>query len=255
MFHPKRSLLIVLLSLTLVCGLPLARLAPSLDAHFLAGTLGQAFASSSRPIYLTFDDGPNPIWTPRVLEILRRKHVHATFFVLGYEAVKYPAIIRQIHRDGHEIGNHGYYHTFIVNKSRAWVMSDVLRTDKAVASISGTKPQYFRPPGGILSLSDVGLISHIGHPIAMWTVDTNDWKAKNKASIVAAVRKNVKPGAIILLHDGISTTSRYTVQALPAIIDNLRNRGYSFYTLPPNYHGQFIGRPTDFTNWRFRTPK
>ncbi len=250
----QRRSAIITAALALSLDLVLTSFAPLRDTAAVTGT-PRRMVPSERPIYLTFDDGPDPAWTPRVLDVLSRKHVHATFFVLGCQSEKYPAIVRRIHKDGHEIGNHGYYHTFIVHKSRAWVISDVVRTDAAIAAISGTKPQYFRPPGGILSLADVGLVSHIGHPIAMWTVDTNDWKAKNKESIISAVRRNAKPGAIILLHDGIAATSRYTVQALPYIIDELRRRGYSFQVLPPHYHGQFIGRPTDFTNWRFQLAK
>lgn len=224
-------------------------------AATVAATVESAAATpieaSAKNVYLTFDDGPDPVCTPLILSALRREHIHATFFVLGYRSERYPSLVRQLHQDGHEIGNHGYYHTFIVHKTKSWIERDVRRADAAIEAVSGTRPQYFRPPGGILSETDAGLVSKIGHPIAMWTVDTKDWKATSANSIIAAVKAGTRPGAIILMHDGIATSSHYTAQALPTIIRWLHTQGYVLTVLPHDFQGEFIGGHTDYTNRRF----
>jgi peptidoglycan/xylan/chitin deacetylase (PgdA/CDA1 family) len=204
-----------------------------------------------KTVYLTFDDGPDPACTPLILDILRKEHVKATFFVLGYRSEQFPYIVRRMHSEGHEIGNHGYYHTFIVHKSKQWVESDINLADAAVLTACGVKPKYFRPPGGILSEADVQLVKKTGHTIAMWTLDTNDWKVKSASSIIAAVSNQARPNAIILMHDGVPS-SRYTVQALPTIIEHLRSSGYTLAVLPEQYKGTYIGRPTDTTNYRLK---
>ncbi len=201
-------------------------------------------ATSNKVVYLTFDDGPNPLWTPYVLDILRRERVQATFFVLGFRAQKYPWLVRRIHREGHEIGNHGYYHTYIVHQNQRWVEAQVRRADAAIEAACGVRPMYFRPPGGILNASNVRAVRKLGHPIAMWTVDTNDWRATKAGPIVRVVERDARPGSIILMHDGIDTSSRYTVQALPEVIRYLKQRGYTFAVLPEHYRGTRLGVPT-----------
>ncbi|MFD1677007.1 polysaccharide deacetylase family protein [Alicyclobacillus fodiniaquatilis] len=208
-------------------------------------------ATNVKKIYLTFDDGPDAVYTPLILDILHKEHVKATFFVLGYRSQQSPYIIRRIHNDGHEIGNHGFYHTYIAHKSKQWVERDISRTDAAIEAICGVKPKYFRPPGGILSESDGALVRKAGHPIAMWTLDTNDWKGKPASSIISIVKREARPNAIILMHDGVPS-SRNTVQALPSVIRYLRSNGYTFAMLPEQYQGEYIGRKTDTTNYRLR---
>jgi peptidoglycan-N-acetylglucosamine deacetylase len=207
--------------------------------------------ASEKTVYLTFDDGPDPRYTPLILDILQKEHVKATFFVLGFRSKQYPFLARRIHNEGHEIGNHGYYHTFIVHKSKDWLKSDITRADATIRAACGVQPKFFRPPGGILSRQDAELVSQAGHPVAMWTVDTNDWKSTNSASILQAIKNQTRPNAIILMHDG-TPSSKNTVNALPSVIHYLRSAGYTFATLPEEYHGTYLGRPTDSTNHRFK---
>ncbi len=185
-------------------------------------------------VYLTFDDGPSKMYTPRILDILHQEHVQATFFVLGFRAQAFPATMRRIRREGHEIGNHGFYHTFLTHKSKSWIQMDVTKADEAITSACGVRPLYYRPPGGILSRKDWNILRSMGHPIAMWSLDTEDWKAQNADTIIQSVKNNIHPGSIILMHDGVSG-SRYTVIALPIIIRFLKSAGYSFKTLPTEY--------------------
>lgn len=190
-----------------------------------------ATATPARLVYLTFDDGPSQRYTPRVLDILRRERVRATFFVLGYRCDEFPRLVRRIRREGHEIGSHGYYHRLLVHEPEAIVKSDLLRADAAIEHACGTRPVYYRPPYGAMDEADKSLVQRLGHPIALWTVDSEDWKATSDVAIIANVRQAIRPRAIVLFHDGVSA-SRWTVRALPVLIRYLRSQGYSFQVLP-----------------------
>lgn len=221
---------------------------------FVPGPNAQASAQPptavpQKAVYLTFDDGPDPYYTPKILAILRSEHVPATFFVLGYRAEHYPQLVRRTYEEGHEIGNHGYYHTFIVHKSNDWVRDDISKTDQIVQTICGERPKFFRPPGGILSKSDSGLVFRTGHPIAMWTVDTEDWKGAPARAIERSVLTHAAPNSIILMHDGVPT---HAIEALPVIIHELRSRGYAFEVLPKRFQGPSVGGATDSHNYRFK---
>jgi len=181
-------------------------------------------------LYLTFDDGPSQRYTPQVLNILKREHVHATFFVLGFRCDEFPELVSRIHTEGHEIGNHGYYHRFIIGQSRTELESDLLRTDQAVFHACGIKPKYFRPPGGKSEESLSVEAAHLGHPVRLWTVDSEDWKAPNAKTIIHNVTRSIQPNSVILLHDGVSN-SRFTVQALVEIIQFCKKAGYEFRVL------------------------
>lgn len=187
--------------------------------------------SNVKMVYLTFDDGPSLMYTPKILEILRDEHIHATFFVLGSRVQSFPHIAQWIVRDGHEIGNHGYYHEYLRQKRNRWVVRDIKRTDKVIRSTTGQSPKYYRPPGGIIPSPDAHLVRELGHPIALWTVDSHDWTATNPQQITANVLQHIRPGAIVLFHDGVSN-SRYTIYALPVIIHSLKIQGYRFASLP-----------------------
>ncbi|MCF8567987.1 polysaccharide deacetylase family protein [Alicyclobacillus tolerans] len=187
--------------------------------------------AAQKVLYLTFDDGPSIVYTPRILDILKQEHVKATFFVLGFRSEQFPGLVRRISKEGHEIGNHGYYHEHIVRKSRDWVIEDIQKTDVAIRKAAGVIPVYYRPPGGLIDKQEVSTIRKTGHPIALWTVDSVDWKSYSATTIVHNVMNGIRPGAIVLLHDGV-TNSQYTTQALPILIRKCRAQGYTFQVLP-----------------------
>jgi peptidoglycan/xylan/chitin deacetylase (PgdA/CDA1 family) len=187
--------------------------------------------SVHKVVYLTFDDGPSLIYTPKILTVLQQEHVHATFFILGARAQKFPNIARRIVKDGHEIGNHGYCHDFLKHKDPTWVGKDVRKTDTIIHQITGAYPRYYRPPGGIINSIETRSVRTLGHPVALWTVDSRDWATPNSDIIVRRVLAAVQPGSIILMHDGVSN-SRFTVLALPQIIERLHAAGYEFARLP-----------------------
>ncbi len=193
------------------------------------------FANAAQnKVYLTFDDGPSERYTPRILDILKSEHIHATFFVLGFRSEMFPQTMKRIHKEGHEIGNHGFYHTKLTGKPTSFVMMDIAKADNAITAACGVKPFYFRPPGGILDTTEWETVRNMGHKVILWTVDTEDWKANSEKTIIENVRSKVKPGSIILLHDGVSG-SYYTTLALPHVIHYLKSCGYSFDVLPTTF--------------------
>ncbi|MCY0893763.1 MAG: polysaccharide deacetylase family protein [Acidibacillus sp.] len=185
-----------------------------------------------KPLYVTFDDGPSLQYTPPILNILRKEHCKATFFILGYRALECPPIIRREIREGHQIGSHGYDHQNLALANAATIQEQIRKADDAIIRAGGIRPLYYRPPYGALDSQKNAIIQQCGHPIKRWDVDSLDWKATTKESIISLVEKQVKPGSVILFHDGI-TQSQFTALALPIIIRDLRKQGFVFRVLPP----------------------
>ncbi|KPV45757.1 polysaccharide deacetylase [Alicyclobacillus ferrooxydans] len=186
--------------------------------------------AGQKVLYLTFDDGPGAVYTPQILNVLRREHVHATFFVLGYRCRELPAIVRRIKREGHEIGSHGYDHRNLTHAPESVVKSEIKMADTAIVAVTGHKPLYYRPTYGGIDRREIPVIRKMGHPVVFWTVDSLDWKAKSAANIVHNVERNAGPESIVLFHDGISQ-SQLTVRALPDIIRYYKAKGYAFRIL------------------------
>ncbi|SDW29959.1 Peptidoglycan/xylan/chitin deacetylase, PgdA/CDA1 family [Alicyclobacillus hesperidum] len=196
-----------------------------------ATTNAQTPPTNEKVLYLTFDDGPSERYTPKLLDVLRESKTPATFFVLGHRCEQFPAIVRRMEREGHELGNHGFTHTDPAKQAVTTMTRDIEMADSAIIRACGKKPVYYRPPYGSIKPDEIAYVHRLGHPIALWTVDSEDWKAESSRSIVERVEQEAHPGSIILFHDGIST-SRYTVEAIPTIIKDYKAKGYIFRTLP-----------------------
>lgn len=175
-------------------------------------------------VALTFDDGPSPSTTPALLDILSKKNTLATFFMLGSMAENNPDIVKRIEREGHEIANHTMYHQNLVWLSPEEIQSDINASKAVFSNIIKRTPALTRPPYG--NYNDV-VSSIVNTPLILWSVDTLDWQNRNPETILNITLNQVHDGAIILLHD-IHPTS---VEAVPAIIDALRKRGYEFTTV------------------------
>ena len=182
--------------------------------------------TQEKVVALTFDDGPDPIDSPAVLDILKEKEVRATFFVLGQAAQSNPFLLKRLVKEGHEIGNHSFNHDYQQRR----LVEEMNQTDREVFAATGTHTYFYRPPGGFLSKNQLEIIKNNGHIVALWSVDSKDWRNPGVKQIVDNVVKNVFPGAIILLHDGGYQRTQ-TVKALGPIIDVLRNQGYRLVTL------------------------
>jgi peptidoglycan/xylan/chitin deacetylase (PgdA/CDA1 family) len=182
--------------------------------------------TQEKVIALTFDDGPDPIDTPEILDILKAKNVRATFFVLGQAAQENPTLLKRLIMEGHEIGNHSFNHDYQQRR----LVEEIKKTDQEVFISTGNHTYFYRPPGGLLSKNQLETVKKNGHIVALWSVDSKAWRNPGVKQIVDNVIKNVFPGAIILMHDGGYQRTQ-TVKALGPIIDALRDRDYRLTTL------------------------
>ena len=174
-------------------------------------------------VALTFDDGPNARYTPLLLEGLRKRNIHATFFLLGENILKNKELLLRMQKDGHLIGCHTWSHAQLDKISPSSASREILKTNSLIYHITGTYPTCLRPPYGAWK-KDLEL------PVTMlpvfWDVDTLDWQSQNPENILDIVRKNVQDGSIILMHDSYDSS----VRAALAITDELTEKGYDFVT-------------------------
>jgi peptidoglycan-N-acetylglucosamine deacetylase len=179
-------------------------------------------------VAMTFDDGPHPTLTSRLLDILKTKGVKATFFLIGQNAAAYPDIVRRIAAEGHEIGNHSWSHPQLTKLNPAALRQELERTSSTISELIGKPIAVMRPPYGATS----DYINHwinreFGMKVILWSVDPLDWKYRNSASVEHRILAGARPGAIILSHDIHATT----VAAMPDVFDSLLAKGYKFVTV------------------------
>ncbi|MFG1427101.1 polysaccharide deacetylase family protein [Roseixanthobacter glucoisosaccharinicivorans] len=179
-------------------------------------------------IAITFDDGPNPETTPKLLKILEARNIKATFFMLGTNASAYPDVVRAVAAGGNEIGNHSWNHPQLPKLTIAAADKQIEDTSAAIEAAIGKKPLYLRPPYGAMTPAlQQHLVQKYGITMIFWSVDPLDWKIRDAQSIYDQVMKQVRPGAIILAHDIHATT----VAAMPRVLDALIAKGYKFVTV------------------------
>ena len=189
-----------------------------------------------RRIALTFDDGPNPEATPRILDTLAHHDARATFFILGTHAEKWPAIVRRIADEGHRVGNHGYFHRKLHLKSPGYVRKDILLGSEAIEDAASVSPALFRAPHGFRSPWVTRIAASLGQKTVGWSLGVWDSDRPGVEHIVERTTSGVRPGSIVLLHDGdgydAAGDRMQTANAVPLIISGLRNRGYTLATIP-----------------------
>lgn len=187
-----------------------------------------------KQVALTFDDVPDPRFTPQILEELSKHGVRATFFVVGHRAEKHPDLLRRIHSEGHIIGNHSYSHPQFGSRSVIQFQQEILRTEQIIANIIGYRPRLIRPPYGEITENQVRWVKQHGYKLVNWNVDSLDWKGIDKEKVKRNVLNAAGAGSIILMHGGGGTSSDLSgsIAALPDIITGLRDKGYQFVTLP-----------------------
>ena len=179
-------------------------------------------------IAITFDDGPHPKNTPRLLDMLRERNIKATFYVIGRNVDLYPSVLRRTVSEGHEIGNHTYSHPVLSKLSDSRVREELTKCRDAVARAAGVKPRTMRPPyGALLQRQRQWIHSELNYPTIMWSVDPLDWKRPGPSVVTSRILKATTPGAIVLAHDLHSST----VDAMPGTLDGLLNKGYKFVTV------------------------
>jgi peptidoglycan/xylan/chitin deacetylase (PgdA/CDA1 family) len=181
-----------------------------------------------RPIALTFDDGPDPVWTPRVLRLLARAHVHATFCLIGRDVVRYPQLVRAIVRGGHTLCNHTWHHDEqLAQRTPAVMRAELASTQVAIQRAAGVTPRLFRAPGGFWSPAVEREARRQGMTPLKWTVDPRDWTRPGARNVARDVLVAMRPGSIVLLHDGGGERSQ-TLKALRFLLARLTRLGWSF---------------------------
>jgi peptidoglycan/xylan/chitin deacetylase (PgdA/CDA1 family) len=190
----------------------------------------------ARVASITFDDGPNPRATPLILDVLQREKVHATFFVLGRHADRWPELVRRMADEGHQLGNHGYFHRKLHRRTPGYVRDDLTRGAEAIERASGVTPSVFRAPHGFRNPWVTPIARSLGERTIGWSLGVWDSARPGADEIVRRALDGMRAGSILLLHDGdgydIEGDRMQTAQALPAIITGLRERGFRFVTLP-----------------------
>ena len=185
---------------------------------------------------ITFDDGPNPVATPRILDVLQREGVHATFFVLGRHADRWPELVKRMADEGHQLGNHGYHHRKLHRRTPGYVRDDLTRGADAIERASGVRPRHFRAPHGFRSPWVTPIARSLGERTIGWSLGVWDSARPGADEIVRRTLAGMRAGSILLLHDGDGYDANgdrtQTAEALPRIIDGLRARGFRFVTLP-----------------------
>ncbi|RYG37924.1 polysaccharide deacetylase family protein [bacterium] len=176
---------------------------------------------------LTFDDGPHPGKTERLLAVLRRLQVPATFFVIGKMVERAPALTRRIVRMGNQLGNHSYSHVTLTDEPEPWVEGEYRACNETVFRATGVRMAFCRPPGGDYDRDVIRAGVRQGLTTALWSDDPADFDRPAPDDLVRRTVGKFSPGGIILLHDGIEET----VQALPQIVAAARAKGYRFVTL------------------------
>jgi len=198
----------------------------------------------AKKVALTFDDGPDPRYTPYVLDVLSKYNVKSTFFLVAKKAMENPDIVKRIVMERHEIGNHTFRH------KHAWFMlpsqmkREIEMADRVLEGLVGHRPKYFRPPWGAFNLFTYWIAKNY-HNVILWTYAPWDWtRTITSNKIVERVLRHVKDGMIVLLHDsgGAEGAPLKTIKALPYLIEGLFERGYNLVTLKELFNAESGGR-------------
>ncbi|HWD08022.1 MAG TPA: polysaccharide deacetylase family protein, partial [Actinomycetota bacterium] len=191
---------------------------------------GSTVAPGQKVIALTFDDGPDPTWTPQVLSVLAQAGVTATFFMIGWEAAADPPLVHQVVAAGNGVGNHTWNHVDLTLLPPSALPAQVDRTTQLLDSLTGRSVSCLRPPQGHVNSAVEAELASRGLTAVLWNDDPRDWTRPGTAAIIQRAISEAKPGGIVELHDGGGDRSE-TVQALPTIIAALRAQGYQFVPL------------------------
>jgi len=184
-------------------------------------------------IAFTFDDGPNPSITPRLLDLLERHNIPATFFVIGNLVTRYTQIVARMIQEGHVVGNHSWSHANMARMSSGSIINDIARTNNAIQAATGAPPTLMRPPFGATSAT---LQRTATMPLILWSIDTRDWQNRNANTIYNIVIREAKSGSIVLFHD----IYHETLVAVERLIPVLKNAGFVFVTVP-----EMLGSPLE----------
>lgn len=191
-------------------------------------------AAQSDRIYLTFDDGPDPEWTPRVLDALAAAQVKATFFAIGEQAQRAPEVMRRIQAGGHGIGNHTFSHRHPWFMSQRIARAQVRDGANALSDVLGAAPKFYRPPHGRERACMSDEAHRCGEQVVLWDISAVDWGPLGAAAGIGKRLNRIKGGDVVLMHDGRNQHNRpdQMLQILPALLHQLSSRGLRAELLP-----------------------
>lgn len=202
--------------------------------RFLEGVVLCSVPAAERTIALTFDDGPNPRNTPRLLDLLARKQIPATFFVLGKRLGPFGEITRRAHDEGHQIENHGYWHFPISLLPTPLLRREIRRAGDAIEDCTGRRPRFFRPPMGWFSNRCLRVLEEEGYHPVIGNIHPEDSRRPSPDVLLNRIRPRLAPGSILILHDGgwrQGVDRSPTLEAVDRLTDELTADGYHFATL------------------------
>jgi peptidoglycan-N-acetylglucosamine deacetylase len=202
------------------------RVAQLLAPHHHRG-LVYGGTAARKEVALTFDDGPHPEYTPKLLALLKQYDVKATFFVVGKMAERHPELVRAEVAAGHELGNHTYHHVNLTRLSAEEVAEELQACDDVLHKITGEHYTLFRPPGGDLRREVLAVADAMGYRTVLWTANSGDYRNAGGTVEKRRVYRRLERGGIILMHDG----AQDTLKVLPEMIARLRAEGYRFVTV------------------------
>jgi peptidoglycan/xylan/chitin deacetylase (PgdA/CDA1 family) len=206
----------------------------------LAATVQPVDCSRHACMALTFDDGPDAAITPQILDTLKRHNVHATFFVMGRHIPGNEALLRRIHDEGHEIGNHSWNHPYFTRLPQEQILSEITSTEEAITKTGVPAPHLFRPPYGDINQA---VASQIPLTVVRWNIDPEDWHPKKREHMLEHMAAYARPGGVVVLHD----TEVTTAQMLDPLLTQLESQ-YTLVTvsnlldITPGQRGVFFGR-------------
>jgi peptidoglycan-N-acetylglucosamine deacetylase len=187
-------------------------------------------APGDKLVALTFDDGPWPGQTEKILAVLKKQSIHATFFMLGGRARQSPELARRVVAEGHVVGSHSLSHKELTKLGPAGIRKEISGGVSGVAAATGVRPVWFRPPYGAVNGAVRKQARVMKVKVALWDIDTLDWTRPGTHMLYRNAVRSTRPGQIVLMHDGGADRSQ-TIKALPIIIEDLRSKGFTFVTL------------------------
>jgi len=182
----------------------------------------------SPDVFLTFDDGPHPVATPTVLEILQAHKIKGTFFMSGLAVTKYPSLVKEVEAENHRIGIHAFNHTKAIALSKTTTKSEILQTEEAITRAGAHAAKLFRPPYGFFSWNTISATKELSYRLVMWTTSTGDFRKDwSDEQVRTTALTKLTPGAILVFHDNELTKLRVQ-QVLPGVIARIQELGLAF---------------------------
>ncbi len=199
--------------------------------------------TDKKMVALTFDDGPSEVWTPLILDELKKAGIKATFFMIGRHVKKYPEIARRVVKEGHLIANHGFAHCVMLYYQPPEIEEEIKYTEHIIKEVTGVTTKYFRPPKAWLRREIKEHIKSLGYEVILWSLNSKDWVNFNHKKIVRYLSRKVRNGDILLFHDSgnvFSTeggTRNQTVKSITLLVKTLKEQGYEFVTVEELING------------------